>query len=773
MGSGGKGGGSKKQTVGYTYYWDIQAGLGRGPVDEIVAISADKKTVFAGTQGQISESTSVYIDKPNLFGGTDTGGEGGIRGTLEVMMGEPDQVPTERLRKLLTGLVPGFRGLVTTLFSGMVSSYAASPKPWSYRVRRGLNGWDGEVWYPEKVFIMLSNPEGQLDDEANLTPEQILNLRTIKAYNAAHILVECATNRDWGRGLSLDDLNLDSYRKAADILHREGFGLCLRYNRQTSLDNFVQQILDHIGAAQYGDLNTGKLVLRLLRDDYNVDELPLFTYDNGIIAVQDDDSTSSDAAPNELVITYHDPVTHTDGEVRAQNLGAIQSVGLISSSTEYMGIPTHELAARAAQRDLEVSASGLTRLILEFDRRGGVLAPASVFRVHLPDRNIDNMVLRVGSIEERDNGSLKIKAVQDVFGLPATSYSSGGQGSTWVPPDGSAQPITDSQAFEVPYALLARQLSAADLDYLHAASSYLSVMATKPNNMAISYLLQTQSDGMEWQTVSESDWIPSGILRQAVNALDTQLLIESNLVPTVGSPAWLGDELIRIDEVNESNKTLIVGRGCGDTLPVHHNGGTVLRFLSEGIEGSTQEYLESESLNWRLLTKTTTATLKPELAQVSSLTFTGRQSRPYLPGRIAINDQFYPLEVQEAETYRMTWAHRDRVLQVDRLIDCLMDDIGPEPETRYHVTILPQDSDEPIWQMLVTNNIIDIPYVADIEATEAGIHYLHFWSECKGRRSLQTFSTRLPMGHIVIEPEPEPEPEPNPSETPETEVNDD
>lgn len=757
MGSGGKGG-SKKQTVGYTYYWDIQAGLGRGPVDEIVAISADKKTVFAGTPGQISESTSVYIDKPNLFGGTDTGGEGGIRGTLEVMMGEPDQVPTERLRKLLTGLVPGFRGLVTTLFSGMVSSYAASPKPWSYRVRRGLKGWDGNVWYPEKAFIMLSNPEGQLDDEANLTPEQIRNLRTIYAYNAAHILVECATNRDWGRGLSLDDLNLDSYRKAADTLHREGFGLCLRYNRQTSLDNFVQQILDHIGAAQYGDLNTGKMELRLLRDDYHVDELPLFTYDNGIIAVQDDDSTSSDAAPNELVITYHDPVTHTDGEVRAQNLGAIQSVGLISSSTEYMGIPTHELAARVAQRDLEVSASGLTRLILEFDRRGGVLAPASVFRVRLPDRNIDNMVLRVGAIEERDNGSLKIKAVQDVFGLPATSYSSGGQGSTWVPPDGAAQPITDSQAFEVPYALLARQLSAADLDYLHAASSYLSVMATKPNNMAISYLLQTQSDGLDWQAVSENNWMPSGILRQGVNALDTQLVIDANFLPVVGSAAWLGAELIRIDEVNEGNKTLIVGRGCGDTLPVHHNGGTVLRFLSEGIEGSTQEYLESESLSWRLLTKTTTETLKPELAQVSSLTFTGRQSRPYLPGRIAINEQHYPITVDKADEYVMSWAHRDRLLQVDRLIDCLMDDIGPEPGTQYYLTLTAPGETEPVWTLALPDNQMVLPYDTSTTSRDAQAHYLQLWTECNGRRSLETFTTLLPAGLIVIEPEAPDEP---------------
>ena len=56
---GGKG--SKKVTVGYRYSWDVQAGLGRGPVNEIVSIMADKKTVFAGMPGQISSSTSAVM----------------------------------------------------------------------------------------------------------------------------------------------------------------------------------------------------------------------------------------------------------------------------------------------------------------------------------------------------------------------------------------------------------------------------------------------------------------------------------------------------------------------------------------------------------------------------------------------------------------------------------------------------------------------------------------------------------------------------------------
>ncbi|MBD4937670.1 hypothetical protein GUF79_16575, partial [Xanthomonas citri pv. citri] len=43
------------------------------------------------------------INKPNLFGGENTGGEGGIQGRLEILMGEPDQKPTQMLINLLKG----------------------------------------------------------------------------------------------------------------------------------------------------------------------------------------------------------------------------------------------------------------------------------------------------------------------------------------------------------------------------------------------------------------------------------------------------------------------------------------------------------------------------------------------------------------------------------------------------------------------------------------------------------------------------------------------
>ncbi|AAP95148.1 hypothetical protein [[Haemophilus] ducreyi] len=100
---GGKKGGPV--TVGYRYYWDIHSGLGRGPVNEIVEIRVDDKTAYVGKPGEITQSQAIFINKPNLFGGDNTGGEGGIQGRMEILMGEPDQKPSQMLINLLKGIL--------------------------------------------------------------------------------------------------------------------------------------------------------------------------------------------------------------------------------------------------------------------------------------------------------------------------------------------------------------------------------------------------------------------------------------------------------------------------------------------------------------------------------------------------------------------------------------------------------------------------------------------------------------------------------------------
>lgn len=172
------GGKKKKSTIGHRYFMGVHMALGRGPYDEIVAIRVGDKTAF---QGSITGNTEVYINKPNLFGGEEK--EGGIQGTLAVLMGGPTQPVHARLARMLGGLVPAFRGVVTVFYDGLICAMSPYPKPWAFRVRRTLQGWHGgAAWYADKARVVLGGG-------------------AVHAMNPAHILYQAFTDPRMGRGL--------------------------------------------------------------------------------------------------------------------------------------------------------------------------------------------------------------------------------------------------------------------------------------------------------------------------------------------------------------------------------------------------------------------------------------------------------------------------------------------------------------------------------------------------------------------------------------------
>lgn len=722
-------------TVGYRYYWDIQSGLGRGPVDEIVELRVDDKTAYVGKSGELTHSQAIYIDKPNLFGGDNTGGEGGIQGRMEILMGEPDQKPTQMLINLLKGVlnpgihdepewlvrkrrkrgiqteqdkffsngeiiagelnpkdqIPGFRGVVTTVFSGLISCYNAYPKKHSYRVRRANKGWhDGAVWYPEKAKILLRNDNLKI---SGLTPEQEENVRQIHAMNPAHILVECATNKSWGGKKDLSDLDLDSYKKAADTLYAEGFGLCIRYNRQTSIKEFIQQIVDHISAAQYDNIETGKQAIKLIRHDYKVEDLPLFTYDNGILSVLDDDSAATDKQANQIIVKYREPVTNRDDQAIANNIAAVQMHGVISKTVEYKGIPTFDLAARVAQRDLEMIASGLTRLKITFDMRGSELRPGDVIRVNLPERDIVDVVFRVGELKNGNEGEIVATCLQDVFGLPAANYSTQKGESLYVPPDYTAKPIERARLFEVPYHVLPLVLTDAELAYVKPTDCFVWSVGAQPTALSVGYDMLVDVGAGYAQTATGS-FTPYVELVGEVSPYQTTIKFKLEGVYSALSGAEaliVDDEIIKIDSVDFKTGTMTVGRGCADTIPQAHKAGSLAwcYLLAAGTDET--KYTVGEQIKAKLLTRTAQQTLDESKAHVLTLTTRQRQARPYPPGKVQI-DGGYSNTINDKSAFKFTWAHRDRDVQADKLIAHGEDSTVLGKGVSYKIDLLDGDS---------------------------------------------------------------------------------
>lgn len=659
--------GSKKSvTIGYKYYIGLHMGLGRGPVNQLVEIQVGSKRAWSGS---VTASGRINIEQPGLFGGEKK--EGGIDGTLDVMMGESTQTAPALLAGMLGGDVPGFRGVVTLFFDGLVSAMTPYLKPWKFRVRRSTAGWDGAVWYPEKAMISLASG-------------------AIHAMNPAHIIYECLTNRVWGGGMDRSRLHDASFRAAADALYSEGFGLCLRWARQDSVQSFIQTVLDHIAANLYLSRFDGLFHLTLVRNDYDASSLPLFDEDSGLLGLDDDDNAASAGSANEVVVRWHDPVKDQDRQWRERNLARIQADGQILSTTlDYPGLPTVDLAGRVAVRELGQRAASLKRFRVRLDRRGYTIEPGQPFRIRSLKRGIGTLVVRAGRIEDGtlDAGTITITVVQDVFGLPASSISSV-QPSEWVPPDSTPQAITTRRLDELTWRDLAQTIDPANLALIETSASFLVSQAVKPTSLSLGFALETRVGSAAWTEQDDGSFAPSGLLVSALGPTSTAFSMTSGSdlsFVEVGGAALIDSEIVRVVSFDATTNSGTLARGCVDTVPTAHAAGARIWFIegNGGLDGT--EYASGTTVQARLLTQTSNGQLSSSLAATDSLAMMGRQGRPYPPGLFRINGASYPSQV--TGSISITWAHRDRLVQADQLIDTSLGNIGPEAGTTYTLQV--------------------------------------------------------------------------------------
>jgi len=79
--------------------------------------------------------------------------------------------------------------------------------------------------------------------------------------NPAHIIRECLTDKEWGMGYADADIDDAAFTAAADTLYTEEMGISILWQRENTIEAFVQDIVRHIDAALYVDRRTGKFVL--------------------------------------------------------------------------------------------------------------------------------------------------------------------------------------------------------------------------------------------------------------------------------------------------------------------------------------------------------------------------------------------------------------------------------------------------------------------------------------------------------------------------------
>lgn len=685
--------GSSSQTTGYWYLMMLHFGWALGELDELVEIRGGDRTAWKGHRWTPTSydhkrrlqryargadapclgNERIVINEPNLWGGEKQ--EGGIVGEFDVMMGGPTQMPNDYLATVMGPQQSGNRGKAGGVFrGGRVGANNPYPKPWAFRVRRALKGWDGSVWYPGKCVIPLAG--GQ-----------------IKAMNPAHILYETLTNRQWGQGEPRALINEASFTAAADTLFTEGFGLCDAFESGERIEDFQQRIIDTIGASLSQSRQNGQYYLDLIRDGYDINTLPVITEDD-VLSVEHEPSLPSESV-NQILVEWFDPITRQDRTTTpVQSLGSIQAVGAVVSETHtYRNVPTEDLALRIAGRDLGAKSTPLTRFKLLLNRRRYDLRPGLPVRLQLPSSGFADVVIRTGIIKSGTptKGEMHLTATQDIYAMPSTVYAKPSPGF-YVPSDPTPQPPPHQRAFEAAYVDLAGRLSAADLEALAVESGYLSTLAARPSGLALNYRLYTRAVGESFEERTLADWVPTATVIEAADRVATSVTLSGGQdldAVGPGDAALWGNELCRVVSLNTGSNALVLARGCGDTVPQLHAAGERIWFYGREAGTDGREYLDGETVEAKLLTRTVSAQLDPASATTLSVAMARRAARPYPPGRLRFTDSqvtqvAYPASLTGPIV--VSWAHRDRLVQADQLVDTNATSIAAEVGTSYSVS---------------------------------------------------------------------------------------
>lgn len=529
------------------------------------------------------------------------------------------------------------------------------------RVQAIYQGWQQGVWYPERAEIMGSPYIA--DNGSTLA---------IRDMNPAHIIYKTLTNTVWGLGYNPSDIDDASFRKAADKLYDEKFGLSLAWRNEKPIEDFIGGIVNTINAALRVNVITGKFELLLIRDDYRIEDLPVLD-ENCIISLDKFERASWGNTPNEVVMTYHDR-DEESAVVTVQNLSAIEvQGGVISSSTSYEGIHEPELAAKIAERELRVLSNPLAKVSLKVNRMGFLLQNGDVFNLKWENLGIKNLPCRVMSITrgEFDDGTIEIEAVEDVFGLPQQTYVTH-QGSLWRETnDMKPKPIETMRLWETPYYDLVAYAGEQNVQQsnMGEGNTFVRTFAQRPTQGSLSYDLQAATLDIPHYylpTAQNLHFTATFNLADRIDRLTETLPITwiNDAPSTISDTMYIviDDEVMLIENIDEAQGVIRVKRGILDTIPEYHAANTV-GWITDGADGVDETFrAQGDRVHYRFFTNTTRGTLPFGESTHDEITLVGRPYRPFPPAAVSIGGYRFPEKLDKKQNLNVAWATRNRKL---------------------------------------------------------------------------------------------------------------
>lgn len=533
------------------------------------------------------------------------------------------------------------------------------------RVQAINSGWTHGLWYSEKAAIDGGVVEYTKGGKKLTFP--VLDM------NPAHILYKTLTNGDWGMGYHPSDIDEESFRKAADKLYDEKFGMSIIWDSAKTIEDFNAEILDTIDGVIRVNVITGRFELLLIRNDYAVSELPVLD-ESSIVEISRFERSSWGDGANEIVLTYKDR-NESDVVLVKQNLAAIEiQRGVISSSQTYKGVHTKHIAELIAERELKLTSSSIAKMSIKINRLNYLLQNGDVFVLQWKNLGIKSMVCRVGSIVrgEFDDGIIEVEAVEDIFGITKSSYEV-------IPDDTSpeddlnrvvltAEPIKTMRVMEASYHDLQTVTPAENLNsvirLVDGGSTYPLILAEKPSLATMNYDLFASNGGGALKKVADDvSFNPTFRLAQDVApTFETFRVDDFNGQPPVVTEDMyivVNDECMSIDAI-EDDGTIRVKRGILDTLPAFHVYGDIGYIVTVSNVSDPNNYAVGSTLSYKTVTQSVSNSTNLDDSKEVTADLIGRAARPAPVNSVTINENYYPEQISRSKPIELSWNTRNR-----------------------------------------------------------------------------------------------------------------
>jgi len=388
------------------YFYGAHHILCQGVCDGIIQVKVGDDVIWpaAGDKTSLNAdgATSAVINLPELYGGihehnANITGSGGITGTVDFQYGQSSQALNDYLAAQQSSTASANRGLTAAILRKVYVGLSAQVKQWKYLVKRTDTTTTGDaIWYAAKSAI----------DTYSMNP--------------AHILYECFTNAEWGLGISTDNIESESWEDAADTLYTEGFGLCIKWQGEQSLEEFIKDVLRYIDAVIYEDHSSGEMVMKLIRDDYTVASLDEYD-ENDIVSIDDYTRGTIHKVPDSTFVKYWNIYDNLPVVTKATDaaLANSQNETYIINEEDYTAVIDAALAGQlAARQQLDLSAFAATMQI-KCKRTMAALKAGDVFKLSYTPLGIVSMVVRVvtphyGTLTD---GIVTFDCIEDIFGM--------------------------------------------------------------------------------------------------------------------------------------------------------------------------------------------------------------------------------------------------------------------------------------------------------------------------------------------------------------------